>query len=222
MGKETLPLLPFIHHSFAVEQGLQESNERLEFLGDALINFFVAYRLYETLPKASEGELSRLKAYLVSSHYLADKTLKQGLQDKVRLSRNAERSGVRSNRRFLASTLEAYMAFYFLKKGFRKTFRFFDALFPELTQEDQLKALPALDPKTKLQEIIQGQGFSHPIYQTIQIGGEDHAPIYEASVRVEDHILGKGKGASKKEAQYAAAWDALKNLEEEDEEEKDR
>jgi len=198
------------HGSYAHERSLASgrealrSNERLEFLGDAVLGFLIARRAYELFPDGSEGELTRLRAGLVREESLAIAARHLGLGELLLLGRGEERSGGRENAARLADALEAVIAAALLSCGLESTQELVErVLGPLLTQSDLSR-----DPKTELQQLFQSRRRT-PQYRVLTVAGPDHARSYEVEVRLDGTALGRGSGRSKKEAEQAAARAAL-------------
>ncbi len=196
----------FVHErSLAPSREQLRSNERLEFLGDAVLGFAIAQRAYDRLPDAPEGDLTRLRASLVREESLAIVARNLGLGELLLLGRGEERGGGRENPGRLADALEAVIAAVFLSRGMEVAKEVVERVLAPLF--DQTVAL-GRDPKTELQQLFQ----SHkrvPRYYVLSVSGPDHARSYEVEVRLDGHALARGAGRSKKEAEQAAARAAL-------------
>ena len=181
------------------------SNERLEFLGDAVLGFLIARAVYERFPEAPEGELTRLRASLVREESLAICARNIGLGELLLLGRGEERGGGRENASRLADALEAVIGAVFLSCGLERTRdvveRSLAPLFPQT-------GVLGRDPKTELQQLFQSRRRT-PQYRVLSVAGPDHARSYEVEVRLDGFPLGRGSGRSKKEAEQAAARAAL-------------
>ncbi|HZP64760.1 MAG TPA: ribonuclease III [Rudaea sp.] len=184
------------------------NNERLEFLGDALVNMLVAELLYERFPKSDEGELTRLRARLVSEPALAGIARELELGDQLRLGPGELKSGGFRRDSILADAFEALIAAVYLDGGWaacRDTVRaLFEAPLAR-TSPDEGK-----DAKTRLQEHLQAHGLSLPIYELIAATGAEHAKVFDVSCAVA--ALGlrtEGRGGSRRAAEQAAAAAAL-------------
>ena len=198
------------HGSYAHERSLSagrpvlRSNERLEFLGDAILGFLIARRVYERFREASEGELTRLRAGLVREESLAIVARGLGLGDLLLLGRGEQRSGGRENAARLADALEAVVAAVLLSCGLERTQEVVDRLLAPLFDQGLL----ARDPKTELQQLFQSRRRT-PQYKVLSVAGPDHARSFEVEVRLDGFPLGRGSGRSKKEVEQAAARAAL-------------
>jgi len=187
------------------------SNERLEFLGDAVLGLVVAEKLYQDFPYSAEGEMTRLRAALVRGNTLARvaRTIKLG--DYLYLGKGEEASGGRRKPANLAGGLEAMIAAIFLDQGSIATREFILRLFNEELQKVASRGA-RVDYKSQLQEIIQAREQQTPAYQLVEAMGPDHDRRFTVEVRVGDTVLGKGSGKSKKAAEAEAARTALEQL----------
>lgn len=196
------------HSSFANESSepAPVDNERLEFLGDAVLGLATGQRLYEDCPAAREGELSRLRAELVSAPQLAAVARGLGLGECLRLGRGEARSGGRDKDNLLADALEALIGAVFLDAGYAAAGSVVERLFAAPG------GAPARhDSKTALQELLQARR-QRPVYRLAEMSGPDHCKSYRVEVLVEDQVLGLGEGPTKKRAGQQAARRALERL----------
>lgn len=203
----------FIHRSFLNENhGLNiASNERLEFLGDAILSFLVSDYLYKEFPGYEEGDLTNLRAALVRTETLAAVAQKLDLGKELKLSRGEEDSGGRENPSILANTTEALIGAIYLDGGLEAVSKFLqDNLLPNLAPIIRTQAYK--DAKSALQEIIQNKKQTSPVYKILKSEGPDHAKIFKVGVFWENKLLGKGEGKSKQKAEQKAAKVALENL----------
>lgn len=205
------------HKSYVNERRDQEHkhNERLEFLGDAVLSLIVSDYLAKQYRELSEGGLSKLKAKLVSETSLASAARRIGLGARLRLGRGEELSSGREKPSLLADALEAVIAAVYLDGGFEAsrevTLRM---LADELSHMESIHAHPGGDDyKTRLQEWCQKRYELLPRYVIVSETGPDHQKLFEVEVHVNDRVLGVGKGYSKKEAEQAAAQRALELIE---------
>jgi ribonuclease-3 len=202
-----------IHSSYVNENpGLAlAANERLEFLGDAVLELVVTEKLYQNLPEATEGELTKLRAALVSRDTLARLARVTGLGDYLYLGKGEEASGGRDKPANLANVLEAVIAAVFLDQNLPAAKNFILSLFqPELEKVTTQGGI--VNHKTQLQELVQAQGQPLPVYYLIETRGPDHEPQFSVEVRSGDTVLGQGAGKSKKLAEAEAARSALGSL----------
>jgi ribonuclease-3 len=198
----------FVHErSLAPGKAQLRSNERLEFLGDAILGFVIARRAYERFPQAAEGDLTRLRASLVREESLALVARQMGLGDLLLLGRGEQRSGGRENATRLADALEAVIAAVYLSCGMDRAQEVVERILAPLFA--QTEAL-ARDPKTELQQLFQSRR-RVPQYHVQSVTGPDHARTYEVEVRLDLNVLGRGSGRSKKEAEQSAARAALES-----------
>lgn len=187
---------------------VKESNERLEFLGDAVLELVVTRQLFEQFPDEDEGKLTVLRSALVRTETLSEIAAEIGLGEKLYLSRGEEASGGRTNPSLLADTFEALLGALYLDQGFGVVEQFLIAhLLPRLPliQEKGLYK----DAKSKLQEVVQAKGLSAPEYFLLKAEGPDHAKQFKVAVRIAGKIAGEGVGSSKQLAQQQAAAQAL-------------
>ena len=188
------------------------SNERLEFLGDAILNFIVTEKLYEEFPQLPEGELTEIRAALVCRDTLAELASSLKLGDLLLLGRGEEANGGRAKESNLANAMEALIGALYLDQGIAKARRFIlRQLKPELEKIKAGKITP--NYKALVQELIQGQKKPTPVYRLVEATGPDHSKQFTAEILVEGEALGKGVGKSKKvaESQAArAAWEKLR------------
>jgi ribonuclease-3 len=210
---ESLLQQALVHRSYLNENSVLHlvSNERLEFLGDAVLGFVVASELYSRFPDFSEGELTKLRSALVRGETLSRIALSLQLGDYLYLGRGEEDSGGRSRSRNLSCTLEAVIGAVFLDQGLDVAQSFILKLLgSELdgVVEDKFTD----DYKSRLQQIIQSERKITPIYRTIDEVGPDHAKVFTVEVLAGDSILGKGCGRSKRAAEMDAARQALNDL----------
>ncbi|MFH1239454.1 MAG: ribonuclease III [bacterium] len=197
------------HKSYAYENNLKHYNERLEFLGDSVLNLIVSRHLYEGYPLEEEGRLSKLKAQITSRPTLVRLAEKIKLGKYLYLSRGEIATGGRERPSILADTFEALIGAIYLDKGFKVIYSF---LMAHLEIKELIKHEDVWDFKTVLQEVIQQKYKQVPEYKITAEYGPDHEKIFEVQVAVKKDILGSGKGENKKKAEQAAAKEALKKL----------
>lgn len=207
-----LQRLAFIHRSFLNESRTEnESNERLEFLGDSIISFVISDHLYKTYPSFDEGILTNLRSLVVNTKSLArtGKALEFG--EKLLLSKGEEESGGRNNQSLLANTFEAFTGALFLDQGIEAVTKFLGVvLIPGISEHVQKKVFK--DPKSLLQERVQSKKQNSPIYKVIGEEGPAHAKKFTIGVFIENELLGEGSGSSKQEAEEIAAGAALEKI----------
>ena len=187
------------------------SNERLEFLGDAVLGLVVAGKLYQDLPHLNEGEMTKLRAALVRRDTLAHLARTIALGDYLYLGRGEEASGGRRKPANLAGALEAVIAAVFLDRGPAIA----SDLVLRLIDEGLRKAVSegaGVDYKSQLQELVQAKKQQAPSYCVVEATGPDHDKIFTVEVRLGDIVLGRGSGKSKKMAESESARSALEQL----------
>jgi ribonuclease-3 len=189
-----------------------EDNERLEFLGDAVLDFLVGAWLYNRFPEMGEGFLTRMRAALVGNQQLALFARQLGLGVVMRLGRGEAEAGGRDRDPLLGSTFEALVGALYLDQGVQAVSHYVEPLLEEAS-EQILAGNRDKDPKSLLQEWAQGHGFGPPAYITISAQGPDHEKIFEIEVRVGGEIYGRGYGRSKAQAAKAAATVAMQTIE---------
>lgn len=203
----------FIHTSFANEKGLShtESNQRLEFLGDAVLELLISEEIYMKYPSFNEGEMTKIRAAVVCEPTLAKKANKLGFGDNLLLGKGEEITGGRSRNSILADTFEAVVGAVYLDGGPIKAREFVRS---QLLKEIEYfaNAENIMDYKTSLQELLQKESSSKIQYDVIEEKGPDHNKVFFVSVKVGDKVLGYGNGKSKKEAEQVAAQEALNKL----------
>ena len=202
-----------IHSSYVNENpGLAlTSNERLEFLGDAILGSVIAEKLYQDLPSFTEGEMTKLRATLVRRDTLARVARAIGLGDYLYLGKGEESSGGRHKLVNLAGALEAVIAAIYLDQGLATAKNFILRLFSKELQKVVSQGAE-VNYKSQLQELVQAKGQQTPAYYVIEAKGPDHDRRFTVEVRVGDTVLGRGSGRSKKEAETEAARSALERL----------
>ncbi|MEX2329086.1 MAG: ribonuclease III [Nitriliruptoraceae bacterium] len=199
-----------VHRSWAFEQRLDHNNERLEFLGDAVLGLVVTDRIYRAHPDVAEGRLAKLRAAAVRAASLAAVARDLELGDFVLLGRGESASGGADKDSILADTLEAVIGAVYLDRGFAGAFDLVERLFsPSLEALAQVGA--ALDFKTSLQELVATMHDEPPLYDVVG-DGPDHERTFEATVSVQGAVVGRGRGPSKKRAEQQAARQAYMAL----------
>jgi len=185
----------------------RRNNERLEFLGDAVLDFVVSDIVFQQRPDANEGDLSRLRASLVKDTHLAEVAASIGLGEHIILGSGEKKTGGHRRGSILADALEALFAAIYMDGGFpaaEQVIRgIFETLAAELPDSDSLK-----DPKTRLQEFLQADGYALPVYNMEKASGKAHKPVFEVSCRIdalETSTLGIGSTRRNAEQQAAAA-----------------
>jgi ribonuclease-3 len=188
----------------------RSSNERLEFLGDAVLEFLVSKKIYDSLPDKEEGYLTALRASLVNTQNLAELAKKLKIGGSIFLSKGEEEGGGRENPSLLADTVEAIIGALFIDAGVEVVSDFLEKnLFVQISQKT---SEPLKDAKSRLQELVQSKGASSPKYVVTEESGPDHDKNFIMEVMVDGRQIGKGTGKSKAEAEQEAAKAALNNL----------
>jgi ribonuclease III len=199
------------HRSFAFEQPQRvPHNERLELVGDALLGLVVADLIYRSHPAMTEGEMARLRSSVVDKAALADVALGLDLGSHIKLGKGEEASGGRTKHSLLADTLEAVVGAVYLDRGFECVASHLTPIFSERLAA-AMEAQQPHDAKTALQEAVVAACGQLPVYR-LASSGPDHDKSFSAQVYVEDRMVGKGSGKSKKEAEQQAARAALLKL----------
>ena len=198
------------HRSYAYENGGLPTNERLEFLGDAVLGVVVTESLYRTHPDLSEGRLAKLRAAVVNARALADVAREIGLGTHVKLGRGEETTGGRDKASILSDTVEAVIGAVHLSGGFEASATLVHRLFdPRMHAAADMGA--GLDWKTSLQELAAEHGLGVPEY-VIEDEGPDHLKTFTARARLGTSLHGHGTGRSKKEAEQGAAETAYREI----------
>ncbi len=197
------------HKSYANEKkGLLTDNERLEFLGDAVLDLAISHLIMEKFPNLSEGEMSKLRASVVNEGSLAVMAKGIGLDQYLLLGHGEELSGGRKKPSILADSFEAVIAAIYMDGGFEEAFRTVSGHFSKLLSKTDLY----IDYKTRLQEFTQERLKCMPVYNLKSTSGPDHARMFEVELQIEGRLYGTGNGKTKKEAEQEAAREALENL----------
>lgn len=202
----------FTHRSFVNENAdVLEDNERLEFLGDAVLDFVVGSWVYGHFPEMAEGELTRLRSALVRTDQLAAFARGLDFGTALRLGRGELGSGGRDRDNLLCGAFEAFIGALYLESDIRVVIDFVEPLL-ESTRERLFTQPDLVDAKSHLQEWTQGQRLGAPSYGLVTTHGPDHARTFEVEVRLNGRALGRGRGPSKAVAEQAAAQAALERL----------
>ena len=212
---EAAALAALTHRSYTNEHRDEgaENNERLEFLGDAVVDLAIGHRLMQRFPKANEGELSKLRALIVNEEGLSKVARAIGLGELLLLGRGEEMSGGCEKSSLLADALEAVLGAVYWSTGLLSVLELVDRLFDEALSGVAL-GQNGQDYKTVLQEGAQLKLKTTPKYRVLSESGPDHEKTFEVEVTLGTEILGKAIGRSKKEAEQAAAKAALHKLNE--------
>ncbi len=196
----------------SADPSAQRDNERLEFLGDSVLNLLVAEALLQSFPDWTEGELSKARARLVSSASLSAAARRLRLGDFLRLGRGEEKTGGRDKPAMLADAFEAVLAALFLDGGLDAARRVVQHTVLEEPMARAAHLLRQTDFKSALQEFLQQRGEHTPVFRVVAEQGPDHRKIFVVEVSVEGRPLASASGSSKKEAEQAAARLALEEL----------
>ncbi len=207
--------LAFCHRSYANEIDIDvDNNEKLEFLGDSVLGLVISEHLFTTLSDQTEGEMAKIKSFVVSEASLAKIAKQIRIDNFILIGKGEEYSGGRSKRAILADCLEAIIGAYYLDSGLKIARDFIlNLLIPEIdaVRENRHEK----DYKTLLQEYAQKQYKTYPRYKTIKKRGPDHDRTFWIEVAIDDRSFGPGIGKNKKEAEQQAAGMAYKKLREE-------
>lgn len=212
---DEVALAALTHKSFVNEhrgEGLQD-NERLEFLGDAVIDLAVSHRLMERFPGAREGELSKIRASVVDEAGLARNARELDLGRLLRLGRGEELTGGREKSSLLADAMEAVVAALYLGGGLEPVLALIDRFLGEAFARAAAGTLDR-DYKTQLQELAQSRLRASPRYRVIAEHGPDHSKVFDVELELKGEVIGRGAGRSKKDAEQAAAKLALEAMNE--------
>ncbi|WP_446401196.1 ribonuclease III [Coleofasciculus sp. C1-SOL-03] len=215
---ETLQLSALTHRSYVNEHpDAGEHNERLEFLGDAVLGFVVGELLYHRYPDLSEAHLTRLRSNLVDEKQLAKFASQLGIGELMRLGKGADKEGGRQNPALLSDTFEAYMAAYYIESGIDAVRQFIHPLFRDVAdsivfQTSDAEPKNLVDAKGRFQQWALATFVENPKYSIIDESGLDHAKEFTAEVRVKGKVYGVGKGRRKQDAEKRAAKAALKKV----------
>lgn len=200
----------FIHSSYTNEHNTPfGDNERLEFMGDAVLQIYSAHRLYELKPELSEGVMSNKRASLVSEHALASFAYEFSLNDCLLLGAGEEKTGGRRKDSLVSDMFEAFIGAIYIDTDYYNAVKLLDVLMLKHIKENDESNF---DYKTRLQEYVQADSRRVIEYRTINSYGPSNNPTFEVEVLVDNLVYGKGKGQSKKEAQKAAAKAALEKM----------
>ncbi len=193
------------HPSYSNERRELADNQRLEFLGDAVLGFCIGELLFVREPDADEGMLTRLRAQLVSAEALAHWGRHHELSRALRLGRGAEAAGLADATNVVADAVEALVAAVFLESGLDAA----RALCRSIAEPALAEVGPELDPKSELQERLQATSGVAPSYELVETGGPAHDRWFRVHVCHQGRLLGEGRGKSKRAAERAAAAEAL-------------
>ena len=204
-----------VHRSYAFENGGLIPNERLEFLGDAVLALVVTDEIFHLQDRAAEGRLAKIRAAAVKTGSLAQVGRELGLGEFVQLGKGEAASGGATKESILADTLEAVIGAYYLDRGFHAAYDLVQSLFAARLAH-LVGSTAALDYKTSLQELSASRHGSLPVYEVTDVG-PDHEKTFTAVVLVDGQAAGRGEGRSKKQAEQRAAREAYHHLADETE-----
>jgi len=200
------------HRSFVNENpNAIEDNERLEFLGDAVLDFIVGAWVYNHFPEMQEGDLTRMRSALVRTDTLAEFARQLDLGPALRLGRGELASGGRQRDNLLCATFEAVIGAMYLDMGIPAVETFVEPLLTEVSSK-VISQEEIYDPKSTLQEWTQSNKLGTPRYATVASSGPDHARVFVVEVQVNGKAYGRGEGTSKQAAAQVAAQAALESL----------
>ena len=212
--KDKKLLITALTHRSALNEKVssaKESNERLEFLGDAVLELCTTKFLFNKLPQTPEGEMTAFRSALVRTETLANVAKKLGLGEELYMSRGEEQTGGRQNISLLANTFEALIGAMYLDSDFNTVYNFLNKnLFPyfDYIRKHNLHR----DFKSRLQELVQSKGKPTPIYKVVNEVGPDHDKKFTIAVIVDDEVCGQATGSSKQRAEQKAAQCALEKV----------
>ena len=208
-----LLVLALTHSSYAneIKKGKHENNERLEFLGDAVLDMVVSEYMYRHFPKMPEGELTKLRAAVVCEGSLAELSRKQGVGRCLLLGKGEESTGGRNRDSILADAFEAIIGAICIDGGMEAATKYIMGFMVDHIEHTK-KNFRNLDAKTHLQEVIQKISKVPLKYAIVDEQGPDHNKVFVAEVTHDGRVLGKGSGRSKKEAEQNAANNALEHM----------
>ena len=200
----------FVHSSYVNENKTpMHDNERLEFMGDAVLQVYSADRLFRIEPALVEGQMSVRRSNLVSESALAEIVRENGLNEFLLLGIGEEKTGGRERDSIISDMFEAFIGAIYLDQGIETAYDLLDQLMGKHIEEVGEKMI---DYKTRLQEYVQADSRKSIVYETISVKGPNNQPVFEVAVKIDDLIYGYGKGPTKKQAQKNVAKNALEKL----------
>lgn len=201
------------HRSYLNEnRDIDKNNERLEFLGDAVLELIVSKYLYENYPDRPEGDLTSFRSAIVRTESLADASRELEYGKYLRLAKGEEETGGRDKDYILANTFEAVLGAIFIDQGLEKCRDLVNRVLISKIDNIVENRLD-IDSKTKIQEIAQAKFKSTPVYEVVEEKGPDHDKEFTVIVKIGNKVVGKGKGGSKQKAEEDAATEGLKYIE---------
>lgn len=200
----------FMHSSYVNEHRDEENNERLEFMGDAVLQLWISNRIFRIVPKLSEGEMTTFRAQLVCEQSLADCARRLDLNQFLLLGSGEEKTGGRDRDSVVADMFEAFLGALYLDGGVNNV----EPILSEAMEErlSNPKQVSIVDYKTKLQEYVQADTRKTVTYEVIGVQGPSNLPQFEVRVMMDSIVLGIGVGQSKKKAEQMAAKDAFDKM----------
>ncbi|MCK5058807.1 MAG: ribonuclease III [Candidatus Aminicenantes bacterium] len=201
------------HKSY--NEGLQKNlpdNEKLEFLGDSVINLVITEYLYRTYKDWNEGELSKLKSHLVSSNFLSNIAMSINLGNYILLGKGEEKNQGRDNKKINSSLFEAVIGAIYIDSNYKVISSIIISFFKDFFKSITEKAIRINDYKSELQEIVQEKNNSLPYYRTIKESGKPPNILFTAAVYIDNKEIGSGKGKNKRQAEQDAALNALDKI----------
>lgn len=204
-----------VHKSY--NEGVKKgtiNNERLEFLGDSVINLIVTDLLFKRFKKSSEGDLSKLKAHLVSTNFLFEIAESINLKDYVLLGKGEEKSGGRGNKKIISSLFEAMVGGIYIDSNFKLVSGIIGPFFKKFLENLVEKEVKINDYKSELQEILQRHKNILPLYEILEESGKPPHMTFTIAVYLSNQEIGRGAGKSKRQAEQNAAFNALEKIEE--------
>jgi ribonuclease-3 len=201
------------HRSYLNEnRDIEKNNERLEFLGDAVLELIISKHLYEKYPNHPEGDLTSFRSAVVRTESLAEASRELNYGKYLRLAKGEEETGGRDKDYILANTFEAVLGAIFIDQGLQPCKDLiYRILIPKI--DNIVKNRLDIDSKTKIQEMAQAKFKLTPTYEVVEENGPDHDKEFIVAVKIGDKIIGRGKGSSKQKAEEASASEGLKYIE---------
>ena len=205
--------LPELRAAPGQDSAAVQDNERLEFLGDSVLQLLASEHLLRTFPEWTEGQLSKSRARIVNAHSLQQAARRLGLGEYLKLGRGEEKTGGREKPAILADAFEAVVAAVYLDAGLEATRAMLERLLFQLALEERGARIADSDRKSALQEFLQGRGQPPAEYRLTGESGPDHQKVFLVEVWINGDRLADGEGSTKKEAEQRAAQSALELLE---------
>ncbi len=211
VNDEELILQAFMHSSWANEHRRHHDNERLEFMGDAVLQLWSSERIFALKPALSEGRMTRLRAQLVCEKALAEYGRFLKLNQFLRLGSGEEKTGGRNKDAIIADMFEAFLGALYLDQGMEAVDNILnEVVVPKLLHPEEIETIR--DYKTRFQEYVQADSRRSVRYELVREEGPSNSPTFTMNVIVDDLVMGTGIGSSKKQAEQNAAKDAFSKL----------